>query len=378
MTDCLSCFSQFPCVESECAEICEECGLGCWALATSGAVSKIEKRHLNPENRPCRQGEVDDSQHHETPAVRALIEYHRALLADELRTRTYRQAIRSVVRPGDVVLDLGCGSGVLSFFACEAGAAKVYAIEQSHMADVTRLLARRARLDDRIEVFHEESSKVELPQRADVLITETIGSFGFDENILSSVIDAKARLLRPGATILPRRLTLSLAPVELIKEYEQAVSFWSEAHFGIDFSSLRLFASSALFRFHISEEARLADGEKVIDADLAETDTTRVEGRATYRARRDGLLTGFAVWFTATLAEGLVLSNHLERGTHWSQGFLPLETPISLMRGAHIDLEVDTDDGKLWNWRGTADGTAFDQTSGFSMPPCGIARGPRS
>src|SRR5437762_2323299 len=85
-----------------------------------------------------------------------------------------RDAIRAAVKPGDVVVDLGSGSGILAFFACEAGARKVYAIEQQHTADAAALLAKHLGLADRIEVIHERSMNVELPERGDVLVTETI------------------------------------------------------------------------------------------------------------------------------------------------------------------------------------------------------------
>src|SRR5947208_2282995 len=133
-----------------------------------------------------------------------MLELHRELLLDDVRANAYRHAIRRFVAPGSVVLDIGAGSGILSFFACEAGARRVFAIESQHTADVVTLLARHLGYAGRIEVIHDRSTNVELREPADLLVTETLGPFGFDEHILSTVIDARTRLIRPGAAIIPQ------------------------------------------------------------------------------------------------------------------------------------------------------------------------------
>ena len=298
-----------------------------------------------------------------------VIDYHRRLLADEIRTSAYRDAILRVVKPGDVVIDLGCGSGILSFFACEAGAAKVFAIDQSHMADVAALLARHLGLDDRITVLHEKSTKVELPVPADVLVTETIGASGFDEGILGSVIDARTRLLRPDAAIVPQRLALSLVPVDLPEEYTKRIAFWSEPRYGLDLSPLRVFAASLRHHFRLDENAYLAAPAEVLSSSF---ESARIAGHHTFVADRDAVVHGFAAWFEATLVDGITLTTREKRATHWSQGFLPLERELSVHRGDAIELHVETEDGKWWRWRGNVAGTAFDQTTWFAMPPCTV------
>jgi SAM-dependent methyltransferase len=299
-----------------------------------------------------------------------LLEYHRALLADELRTRAYRDAILRVVKPGDIVLDLGCGSGILSFFACQAGAAHVYAIDRGHMADIASFLSRHLGFADRITVLHAESSRVDLPRRADVLVTEIMGVSGFDEGILGHVLDARARLLQPAAVILPRRVTLGVAPVTIADDYQKLVGWWGEPHYGVDFTPLRVFASNAMHLVHIATSAHLAAGADVIDVDLATFDEKVVRGNTTFLAEEEGTLHGFATWFTADLAAGFSIDNRERRSTHWSQGFLPLERPVNLSRGARIELDVETYDGTMWYWRGSAANTPFDQTTWFAMPPC--------
>jgi predicted RNA methylase len=126
-----------------------------------------------------------------------MLEVHRGLLQDESRTNAFREAIRRCVTLDSVVLDLGTGSGILSFFAAEAGARRVFAVDATHSADLAAFLIRHLGFADRIQVIHDRSTNIELPERANLLVTETLGAFGFNEQILSSVIDARARLLNP-------------------------------------------------------------------------------------------------------------------------------------------------------------------------------------
>lgn len=299
-----------------------------------------------------------------------MIDYHRELIADETRTNAFREAIARAVRPGDVVVDVGCGSGILSFFACEAGASRVYSIDQTHAADVTSFLARHLGMSDRIRVLHGEAKLIELPERADVLISETLGVSGLDEGITSIVADARARFLKPGARIVPLRVGVSLVPVELDYEYGRHVAFFDEPRYGLDLSPLKLFASSSIHFAHIRSDAYLAEPQEVLSIDLQRDDGKDLSGTARFTADRYAMLHGFGAFFTTTLAEGIELSNRVARSTSWSQALLPLETPVQLRRGETIAVELQTDAGRSWRWRGDANGEAFDQTTWLSMPPC--------
>lgn len=301
-----------------------------------------------------------------------MIEYHRELIADEMRTNAFREAIVRTVRPGDVVIDLGCGSGILSFFACQAGASRVYAIDSTRAADVASHLARHLGFADRITVINKESRDVELPERAGVLLTETLGVLGFDEGIAGIVRDARARLLTADARIVPGRVGVSLVPVETEYEYERLISFWSEPRYGLDLSPLRVFASNAISFAHIRSNAYLAEPAQLLTMDLITSDRTDATGRVSFVAERAGLLHGFCGFFTTTLTGGIELTNRKARSTSWSQALLPLEVPVTLKPGSRVDVELQMDDGKAWRWRGNADGEEFDQTTWLAMPPPGM------
>jgi SAM-dependent methyltransferase len=104
-------------------------------------------------------------------------------LKDEARTSAFRDAIRAVVRPGDVVVDAGAGTGILSFFAAAAGAAQVYAVEIDPVsaAALRRSIALNPAVADRIRVVEGDAAVVDLPRPADVVVAEIIETGLLDE-----------------------------------------------------------------------------------------------------------------------------------------------------------------------------------------------------
>ena len=298
-----------------------------------------------------------------------MLEAHRGLLQDAVRTNAFRDAIRRSVTPDSVVLDLGTGSGILSFFACEAGARRVFAVDATHSADLASFLSRQLGFADRIRVIHDRSTNIEVPERANLLVTETLGAFGFNEQILSSVIDARARLLTVDAVIIPRSIDLYLVPVDDASIYERRVNWWNGKPYGFDFSPLAVFASNIVFVGSVGSVSFLAQPERAIAADLTTIETPDVSGRAHFTTTRGGLLHGFAGWFRATLADGIELSNEVP-GSHWEHVFLPLQSPIPVEEGTPIDVQLESHDGLSWRWKGTVGEVSFDQMSALSSPPC--------
>jgi SAM-dependent methyltransferase len=293
-----------------------------------------------------------------------MLDYYRMLIADEARTSAYREALRRVVRPGDVVIDLGSGTGILALFACELGARHVFAIEKSHVAGAAEHLVKESGLADRITVLHEDSRDVTLPEPADVLVTETFGMLAFDEGILGSVVDARARLLRHDAKVIPQRIELFLAPIDDADAYAN-IAWWNEPQHGLDLSALQPFASNTIHPRAIDATSFIAEPSVAIIADMT---SSFVTGSATFKATRDATLHGFAGWFVATLADDVQLSNAPGSGTHWSEAFLPLREPIALRAGDAIDVDLACNDGSLWRWNGIAAEQTFDQSTAFATP----------
>ena len=128
---------------------------------------------------------------------------------------TTSAALVAAVRPGDVVLDIGTGSGVLAVAAARSGARRVYAVEASDIAEVAGRVFAANGVTDTVTLVPGWSRQIELPEPADLLVAEIIGNEPFEEEILETTLDARRRLLKPDARLIPHRLTLLARPLRL-------------------------------------------------------------------------------------------------------------------------------------------------------------------
>ena len=198
----------------------------------------------------------------------AEFEVHRTMICDRVRTGAFRRAIDSVVRPGDIVLDVGAGSGILSVFAARAGAARVYAVERTSAAVLAQELAAANGVAEIVQVIHGDVMDVELPERVDVIVSEWLGGFGIDEGMLVPVIVARDRWLKPGGVMIPR---LVMAWAALVNDLYlgEMVEFLRDNPYGLRFDDLvdktvnEIFYSGT-FR-HLAARDKRSGGEPAVD-----------------------------------------------------------------------------------------------------------------
>ena len=236
-----------------------------------------------------------------------VIDEHRQYLADAARVSAFASAIAEVVRPGDVVLDLASGTGILGLLACRAGASRVYAIDGGGMAQPARAIARENGFGGRIHVINGMSMHVDLPERADVLVTDQIGHFGFEAGLVEFVADARRRLLKPDARLIPSSIDLLLAPVE-VPDVADAVGFWSSRPAGFNMESLHDMAVNSGHPRTLDTEHLLGSPQVGGTIDLF-SETGTIAASAGMRIARAGTLHGIGGWFSAALSPTVTLSN---------------------------------------------------------------------
>jgi len=271
---------------------------------------------------------------------------HRKMLRDRLRCETYRRAIAKVVRPGDVVLDMGAGTGILSIFAAQARACKVYAIERTAIADIARQLIEANGLADRIEVRQADMETVELPEQVDVIVSEWMGSFGVDENLLPPLLLARDRWLKPGGKMLPRQVTTWIAPV-WDRFIAKDLKFWRSRPYDVDLTIMGAGKVEEVLGYpdHLPRRHLLAEPQALWSVDVETQATTDVHrpfrGALSFRAARRGRLSALCGWFEAAFGNDIVLCSAPDReATHWGVVIFPLSHTFAVTDGAPIDVEV--------------------------------------
>jgi type II protein arginine methyltransferase len=148
-----------------------------------------------------------------TMAAQVVPQWHFSMMNDSARNAAYAEALRRAVTPDRVVLEIGTGAGLLAMLAAQAGAKHVYTCEANPIiAEAAADVVRRNRLSDRITVIPRMSTDVvvgrDLPEPADLLVSEVLSSHLLSEDVLPTIEDAKARLVKPAGTLVPRRVTL--------------------------------------------------------------------------------------------------------------------------------------------------------------------------
>jgi len=240
------------------------------------------------------------------------------------------------------VADIGAGTGFLGFLAARLGARRVDLYEAAEVAGLARRLIAHNRLANcRIAAVH--STEVAEPDRVDVVVCETLGNYPFEENIITTLNDARRRYLNEGGTIIPQAVRQCVCPVTAERLYRELAA-WDEVGFGIDFAPAKAMSLNNIYVRAFRGEDLLDGGDaaKVWDeVAFGRRNRTTRAGAAHWRLGAPAVVYGLALWWSAELAPGVTLSTSpAAPRTHWEQLYLPALAPIIARRGQTLSCRL--------------------------------------
>jgi protein arginine N-methyltransferase 1 len=271
---------------------------------------------------------------------------HEEMLKDSVRTRAYQHAIERNPHlfEGKVVLDVGCGTGILSLFAARAGAKHVYGIECSAIAEQATAIVKENGYADRVTIIRGKVEEIDLPvagKGVDIIISEWMGYFLLYESMLDTVIYARDKWLAPGGILLPDTATLYVAGIEDAEYRAEKLDFWDD-----------------VYGFNMQAIKKLAVGEPLVDVVEPDQVATSVATLQTFdiktMTKEDAAFTAsfelsalrndyihalvafFDVSFTACHTPVRFSTGPASRPTHWKQTVLYLDGTVTLCEGETV------------------------------------------
>lgn len=270
-----------------------------------------------------------------------ILEAHRKYLSDVPRIAAFRKAIEEIVHPGDCAVDLGCGTGIMGLMACRAGASRVYAIESEGIIGLARAIASDNGYGGRIQFLRGLSTRLEIPEKVDVVITDQIGRFGFEAGIVQYFQDAVRRFLKPGGKLIPSAVDLCVAPVTCPALWD-GQNFWNQSPAGFDFRAARQIAGNARYPFTYGPRNLLARPGIAARIDLYHADAENLAGSSAFEIEHAGQLHGIGGWFQAQLSPSVMLTNSplSPERINRRNVLLPIERPVDVHPGDRVTVEL--------------------------------------
>jgi protein arginine N-methyltransferase 1 len=279
------------------------------------------------------------------------------MLADAARFSAYSAAIAKAVRPGDVVLEIGCGPAVFAMLATRAGARRVFAVETDDIVDFARQLAVANNLSDRIEFFQCDSRKLTLPERANVILSDIRGSLPFYDEAIASLADARTRHLAPGGVMIPQRDALKAALVEAPDFYSALTAPWQTTVPSLDLSPSLSLVLNDSYSTHFKPEQLVTEPQTFCTLDYTAATPDKASADLSFRAARAATTHGVCLWFDATVFGDISYSSGPTNSTSiYAQTFFPWLRAVPLQQGDTIDVRLRTDligASYVWQWETT-------------------------
>ncbi|XP_025269162.1 protein arginine N-methyltransferase 1 [Camponotus floridanus] len=265
---------------------------------------------------------------------------HHEMLTDKVRTESYRDALltNSNRFQNCVMLDVGCGTGILSMFAAKSGCRKVISVDQSDVIYHAMDIVRENNLSDTITLQKGRLEDINIGiDKVDAIISEWMGYFLLFEGMLDTVIYAREHYLKPDGVILPNRCTISIMGSGDTKRYIDLVDYWSNVYgFKMSCMKAEVVREPSIEICNVDNLITSTAEIQSFDLYKVTTDCVNFSSPFTLNVKKTGSLTAIIGYFDIFF--DLENPIHFSTGphstpTHWKQTVFSLSEPISITEG---------------------------------------------
>jgi len=271
---------------------------------------------------------------------------HEEMLKDTVRTEAYRDAIlkNKHIFKDKVVLDVGCGTGILSMFAAKAGAKLVIGVDMSDILVHSRRIVKANGFEDKIVLLKGKMEEVELPvKEVDIIISEWMGYFLLYESMLDTVLYARDKYLKKGGLILPDRATMKISAIDDAEYRKEKIDFWGNVY-GFDMSSIGETAMIEPLVDVVEPEAVISNTAKLLDIDIYTVKKSDLSFKSDFKLtfsvdhlKCHALVAHFDIMFEKDLDYKVTFSTGpQDEYTHWKQTVFYLKDVVAVQCGEII------------------------------------------
>ncbi len=279
------------------------------------------------------------------------------MVTDKIRTDAYAQALQQLIKPGDVVVDIGTGPGILALLACRFGARRVYAFEPSPIIELAREIAAANGFADHIEFIPKMSTESSLPEPANVIVSDIHGILPFFGNSLVSIIDARERFLAPNGHMIPRSDTLWIAGIRAPEIYEKQIGPWNKRPYEFDMSAAGMRRINSIDQCAATAEQVFLEPRCLATLDYQTIKETGLDTAASWTIDQSAQAAqghGLVLWFDSILADGISWTN--QPGAPrliYRQALFPWPEPLQVSPGDTVTVAISAKlvgDEYVWRW----------------------------
>lgn len=291
-----------------------------------------------------------------TVSSSAVLGWHIPMMNDKVRNNAYSSAIKLAVDDGAFVLDIGTGSGLLSLMAAASGAGKIITCETSKtIAKVAKEIVCSNGFEEKISVLNKKSTDLivgkDLPQKADLIISEVLSAEFVGEGVRTTALDAKQRLLKPGGTMIPQSGKIRISLIGDSPEIFDATTVANVN--GFDLSKFNLISKTKVSISLRDKPLLLSAPKDAFNINLCDrSNVLKEEKIINLQANRDGLCLGIIQWLWVHLYKDIEYENKPgENASHWPTPIYLFDQPVTVKAGDVFNIKGVLGEDNVWFYR---------------------------